>query len=246
MSGRKAGGGEAAGAAADKEVDVDARSLRRLRQAWGNWALAGLIALSVPSLILWAEVGVGLASLASSKSRLACRRPGLHLLETSRQPRPGGFHPARPAGCGQPSDDPARNPDLPASRLPVPAATLRPAGLASGADLYGGAGDGLPRRLLSHAETLGSRGLGLALDIEFDGLATFCGTAVAVHYGRLPVIYLATVGTARYLFLLAGWTTRQARPPGASAAAPATPDVPWPERRWNWARRRCGRSPLRR
>ncbi len=47
--------------------------------------------------------------------------------------------------------------------------------------------------------------LGVALDIEFDGLATLAGAALAVHYGRLPWVYLATIGAARYLFLLVGW-----------------------------------------
>jgi len=55
--------------------------------------------------------------------------------------------------------------------------------------------------------------LGEALDIEFDGGGLMAATAVAVHYGQLPLIYFLTVGCARYLFLLVGWAARWARRP---------------------------------
>jgi CDP-diacylglycerol--glycerol-3-phosphate 3-phosphatidyltransferase len=53
--------------------------------------------------------------------------------------------------------------------------------------------------------------LGEALDIEFDGLGLLAATALAVHYGQFPIVYLLTVGWARYLFLLVSWAARRAR-----------------------------------
>jgi phosphatidylglycerophosphate synthase len=52
-------------------------------------------------------------------------------------------------------------------------------------------------------------GFGQALDIEFDGLGLAASTALAVHYGQLPLVYFLTVGLARYLYLLAGWVVRR-------------------------------------
>ena len=52
--------------------------------------------------------------------------------------------------------------------------------------------------------------LGEALDIEFDGLGLLAATALAVHYGQLPLVYFATVGCARYLYLAAGWLASRA------------------------------------
>lgn len=68
-------------------------------------------------------------------------------------------------------------------------------------------------------------GLGEALDIEFDGLGLMAATALAVHYGQLPLVFFLTVGCARYLYLLAGWAARrggrtvQALPPSTTRRA---------------------------
>jgi CDP-diacylglycerol--glycerol-3-phosphate 3-phosphatidyltransferase len=53
-------------------------------------------------------------------------------------------------------------------------------------------------------------GLGEALDIEFDGLGLLAATGVAVHYGQMPAVYLATVGCARYLYLGLSWAAERA------------------------------------
>jgi CDP-diacylglycerol--glycerol-3-phosphate 3-phosphatidyltransferase len=62
--------------------------------------------------------------------------------------------------------------------------------------------DGYLARRSDHATRLGQ-----ALDLELDGLGVLLAVAVAIHYGQLPLVFLA-VGLARYVFLLWGAALR--------------------------------------
>jgi phosphatidylglycerophosphate synthase len=92
----------------------------------------------------------------------------------------------------------------------LPAITYSVALLADGLDGYAARRTGVETQL-------GSR-----LDIELDGLGVLLAAGLAVHYGRLPWIYLVTVGSARYWYLLAGWMMqRSGKPPRPLTASGA-------------------------
>lgn len=194
-------------AASDPDVS-EAAALGRLRRAWRVWCAAGVLALGASAVILSTAFGepwirwalpsaLSLAAvLAFIHKRLPLNREvqGGPLL-----PRPGvGNHLTVARG-------------LLIAQLPGYLFLPQPPGAAAWLPAF----TTMAALILDYLDGFYARRQGAvtrfgeALDIEFDGLATLSGAAVAVHYGRLPLLYLATVGSARYAFLLAGWIARR-------------------------------------
>lgn len=185
-------------------IRAEKRALVRLRRRWAAWVPVGAVLLGLSGLILAGAFGqawlrwafpslLGLAAvlgfiyLRLPLNRISDEGPLLETLGSGNQltivrglliaQLPGYLFLPEPRGAA----------------AWLPALTFMAALILDYLDGFFARRAGLETRL------------GQALDIEFDGLATLTGAALAVHYGRLPWLYLATIGAARYLFLLAGW-----------------------------------------
>jgi CDP-diacylglycerol--glycerol-3-phosphate 3-phosphatidyltransferase len=188
---------------------AEAAAVRRLTRAWRWWCLASLAGLVAASALLWPAFGADLArwlipDLVASAGILAFVRSRLPLNRRSPDgPLLGdlgaGNHWTISRGIliGQlPGYLFLPWPDGPQAWLPTLTFTIA---------LVGDFVDGYLARRASAMTQLGE-----ALDIEFDGTGLLAATALAAHYGQLPVVYLMTVGMARYCYLLAGWVAMRA------------------------------------
>jgi len=195
------------------QVD-DTLATHGLESAWRWWCLIGVLALAAGTVLLRPALGPGTATwflvnlVALSAVLIFVRRS---LLRNRRDPG-GPLLSAIGAGNHVTIARGVLLAQLPGYLLfPWPAGwqawlpTLTFT-LSLAADYL----DGYLARRADHVT-----GLGEALDIEFDGLGLMAATALAVHYGQLPLIYFLTVGCARYLFLLVGWAARRAHRPGS-------------------------------
>jgi len=202
MSGR----GSAARVAGESFADADAR--RRLTRAWRWWCLAGAAGLAVGSILLYPAYGSNVArwlipNLLALVAVLAFVR---HHLPWNRQSENGPLLGNLGAGNHMTVLRGVLISQLPGylvlpwpagPQVWLPALTFTAVLIADYLDGY-----------LARRADLVTR-LGEALDIEFDGIGLLVATALAVHYGQLPVAYLLTVGSARYVYLLAGWTAER-------------------------------------
>jgi CDP-diacylglycerol--glycerol-3-phosphate 3-phosphatidyltransferase len=198
------------GEAGDAAGDTLAR--RQLESAWRRWCLVGLTALAASAVLLRPALGTGsliwfLVNLLALSAVLAFVRQKL-----SRNRHAPGAPLMGQVGAGNHATI-ARG--LLLAQLPgyllFPWPTGWQAWLPALTFTLSLAGDYLDGYLARRADRV--TGLGEALDIEFDGVGLMAATALAVHYGQLPLIYFLTVGCARYLFLLVGWAARRARRP---------------------------------
>src|SRR3972149_5501509 len=204
---------------------TDTVATQRLESAWRWWCLIGVLALAAGTVLLRPAFGTGtptwlLVNLISLGAVLAFVRRSL-----PRNRRDPGGPLLSAIGAGNHATI-ARGVLL--AQLPGYLLFPWPAGwqawlptLTFTLSLAGDYLDGYLARRADHVT-----GLGEALDIEFDGLGLMAATALAVHYGQLPLIYFLTVGCARYLFFLVGWAARRApprAPPLPTSAARRTP-----------------------
>jgi len=190
------------------ETSADPSALRRLTRAWRWWCLAGVVGLAVGSILLLPAFGTAVVRWAAPNLLTLA---SIQLLVLRKLP------------LNRRSDDGPLLGDLGAgnhmtvlrgvliSQLPGYLFLPWPAGpqawlptLTFSAVLIADFLDGYLARRVSVMTRLGE-----ALDIEFDGIGLLAATALAVHYGQLPLLYLLTVGSARYLYLFAGWTSRR-------------------------------------
>ena len=202
MSGR----GSSARVAGESLADADAR--RRLARAWRWWCLAGAAGLAVGSILLRPAFGSNVTrwlipNLVALAAVLAFVR---HNLQWNRRSENGPLLGDLGAGNHMTvlrgvliSQLPGYLvlPWPPGPQAWLPASTFTAVLIADYLDGY-----------LARRADLVTR-LGEALDIEFDGIGLLVATALAVHYGQLPVVYLLTVGSARYVYLLAGWAAER-------------------------------------
>jgi CDP-diacylglycerol--glycerol-3-phosphate 3-phosphatidyltransferase len=192
------------------ELDDEAVAARRLEAAWRGWGLLGVLGLVSSALALRPVIGAGsvtwlLVNLLALGAVLAFVRRRLSRNRTAPdQPLLGQL------GAGNHATI-ARGVLL----AQLPGYLLFPwqagwqAWLPTLTFTLSLAADYLDGFLARRDERV--TGLGEALDIEFDGLGLMAATALAVHYGQLPLIYFLTVGCARYLYLLAGWVAGRAK-----------------------------------
>jgi phosphatidylglycerophosphate synthase len=190
----------------------ETRARRQLESAWRRWCLVGLAALAASAVLLRPAFATGsltwfLVNLLALGAVLAFVRQKL-----SRNRQAPGAPLMGQIGAGNHATI-ARGVLL--AQLPGYLLFPWPAGwqawLPALAFTLSLAGDYLDGYLARRADRV--TGLGEVLDIEFDGAGLMAATALAVHYGQLPLIYFLTVGCARYLFLIVGWAARRARRP---------------------------------
>ena len=186
----------------------EALALERLRVVWRRWTVAGFGLLVAAALALRPAAGDGLALWLLVDSLCLV---GVLLFIWSRLPenkRAQGGQLLSRFGAGNHVTVLrgvllAQLPGYLLLPWPTGPQAWLPALTFSGA-LVGDFVDGyLARR--ANAVT----GFGSALDIEFDGLGLMAATALAVHYGQLPLLYFLTAGVARYVYLFAGWLARR-------------------------------------
>lgn len=181
---------------------------RRLGHAWAGWGIAGGLGLLLTAAALRGEFGprVGLWLLVNTAALVGILALIRQILPENRSSPDGPLLPALGAGNHVTVLRGVLIAQLPGYLLfPWPGgwAAWLPA-VTFGTALAADFADGYFARRADRATRLGER-----LDIEFDGLGLLAATALAVHYGQLPVVYLLTVGIARYLFLGAGWLARR-------------------------------------
>jgi len=190
----------------------DTRTVQRLESAWRWWCLIGVLSLAAGTILLRPALGAGtpawsLVNLVALSAVLVFVRRSL-----PRNRRDPGGPLLSAIGAGNHATI-ARGVLL--AQLPGYLLFPWPAGwqawLPTLTFTLSLAADYLDGYLARRADRV--TGLGEALDIEFDGLGLMAASALAVHYGQLPLIYFLTVGCARYLFLLVGWAARRARRP---------------------------------
>src|SRR3990170_8672425 len=195
------------------QVD-DTLARQRLESVWRWWCLIGVLALAAGTVLLRPALGPGtptwfLVNLIALSAVLVFVRRSL-----PRNRRDSGGPMLSAIGAGNHATI-ARGVLL--AQLPGYLLFPWPAGwqawLPTLTFTLSLAADYLDGYLARRADRV--TGLGEALDIEFDGLGLMAATALAVHYGQLPLVYFLTVGCARYLFLLVGWAARRARRPGS-------------------------------
>lgn len=199
----------------------DTLATQRLESAWRWWCLIGVLALAAGTVLLRPVLGPGrpawsLVNLVALSAVLVFVRRSL-----PRNRRDPGGPLLGAIGAGNHATI-ARGVLL--AQLPGYLLFPWPAGwqawLPTLTFTLSLAADYLDGYLARRADRV--TGLGETLDIEFDGLGLMAATALAAHYGQLPLIYFLTVGCARYLFLLVGWAARRARRPGYSLPASTT------------------------
>jgi CDP-diacylglycerol--glycerol-3-phosphate 3-phosphatidyltransferase len=198
--------------AADDDRTDEAASSRRLAAAWGWWCLGGLLGLAVVAAALLPSIGAAAgrwlaADLLALVGVLFFVRRSLSLnRRTPDGPLLGDI------GAGNHATI-ARGvliAQLPGYLL-VPWPSGWQAWLPALTFTLSLAADYLDGFLARRADRV--TGMGEVLDIEFDGLGLMGATALAVHYGQLPLVYFLTVGCARYVFLLVSWLARRAGRP---------------------------------
>lgn len=198
--------------AADDDRTGEPGSTRRLAAAWRWWCLGGVLGLAVVAGALRPSIGAATAGwltvnlLALAGVLLLVRR------NLSRNRRASDGLLLGDIGAGNHATI-ARGvliAQLPGYLLVpwpsgwqawLPALTFT---LSLAADYL----DGYLARRVDRVTAMGE-----ALDIEFDGLGLMAATALAVHYGQLPLVYFLTVGCARYVFLLVTWASRRTERP---------------------------------
>jgi CDP-diacylglycerol--glycerol-3-phosphate 3-phosphatidyltransferase len=195
-----------------REGNDDAPSARRLEAAWRWWCLIGLLGLAATAALLRPAFGAGTIAwflvnlLALSGVVVFLRRS----LPRNRRSPDGPL--LASIGTGNHATI-ARG--MLIAQLPGYLLFPWPAGwqawLPTVTFTLSLAADYLDGYLARRSDRV--TGLGEVLDIEFDGLGLLAATALAVHYGQLPLVYFLTVGCARYTFLLAAWAARGAGRP---------------------------------
>ena len=189
-------------------MSAEAAALHRLMRTWRWWCLAGAGGLSVGSILLLSALGPDLVRWVVPNLLALAAIQGFVLrnLALNRRSEDGPLLGELGPGTQMTVLRGVLIAQLPGYLFlpwPVGAQAWLPA-LTFSAVVIADFLDGYLARRASVMTRLGE-----ALDIEFDGIGLLAATALAAHYGQLPLIYLLTVGSARYHYLLAGWTARQ-------------------------------------